>query len=154
MQRHDDSGNPQAEQVITQAQLRRERLRFADFTFTRTPNGRCAAEVELEWLDGARVAGRAAGLASPLGDQRIAAEAALDALQNFAAGALRFELVGVKTLRAFDANIVIVAVTSKGADGTMRMLGTHLAEEDQLRSTVIAVLNATNRILVNFVAAR
>jgi hypothetical protein len=149
-----DNHEAQGDAVIAQAQLRRERLRLTNFTFTRTPNGRCASEVQLEWLDGARVTGKSSGLSSPLGDLRVAAEAALDALHNFAGSGLRFELVGVKTLRAFDANVVIVSVAHKRPEGAVRLLGSHLSEDDQLRSSAIAVLNATNRILGSHIASR
>ena len=64
----DLSQNPQ---VVTQAQLKRERLRFTNFTFSRTPAGLCTAEVELEWLDGHRVVGKASGQSSPVSDLRV-----------------------------------------------------------------------------------
>src|SRR4051812_4815722 len=73
----------------------RERLRFADFSFTRTPSGQCSAEVSLEW-DNTIYRGRAIGQSSPLGDFRVSAEAALNALDEFAKGALHFELLGIK----------------------------------------------------------
>ncbi|MBX6332812.1 MAG: hypothetical protein IRY91_13270, partial [Gemmatimonadaceae bacterium] len=40
---------------------RRERLRFTDFRFRRSSDGRCSAEVELEWVEGQKVRGSAAG---------------------------------------------------------------------------------------------
>lgn len=144
----------EAPPVVTQAQLKRERLRFVDFRFSRTPAGLCAAEVELEWLDNVRVVGKASGQSSPMGDHRIASEAALRAIELFAAGALQFELIGVKALRAFDANIVIVSIGVKRGDGPNRLLGSYLAEQDPLRGSVIAVLHATNRIMGNFIATR
>lgn len=140
--------------IITQAQLRRERLRLTSFVFQRTPSGQTKAEVELEWLDGQRIVGRAQGVSSELGDLRVSAEAALRALESFSNGSARFELTGVKMMRAFDANIVIVSVTSTGTDGTHRLLGCHLAEHDPVRSAVVAVLHATNRTLGNFIATR
>ena len=133
------------------AQLKRERLRFTGFEFTRTPNGRCAAEVQLEWLDGAPIVGRAEGFTSPLGDYRIAAEATLRALEDFTHGELQLELIGVKAMRAFDANVVIVAVNVRHG-GPRRLLGCHLAESDAMRATVFAVLSATNRVLGNFLS--
>lgn len=136
------------------AQLKRERLKFSNFRFARTPSGLCTAEVELEWLDGVTVVGRATGQSSPMGDLRVAAEAALHALENFAGGALAFELAGIKALRAFDANIVIVAVGLRKGDGPTRLLGSYLAEQDPVRASVVAVLNATNRILGNFISTR
>ena len=140
--------------VDTQAQMKRERLRFVDFKFGRTPQGACHAEVELEWLDGMRVQGKASGTSSELGDLRCAAEAAIDAIERFSAGALELELLGVKALRAFDANIVIVSVEVKRGEGPRRLLGSFLAEQDPIRASVVAVLNATNRVLGNFIATR
>ena len=140
--------------VVTPAQLKRERLRFSNFGFTRTPSGRCSAEVELEWVDGVRVVGRAEGQTSELGDLRIAAEAALRALESFSDQALVFELIGVKLLRAFDANVVIVSVGVKRGEGPGKLLGCYLAERDIPRGAVLAVLNATNRVLGNFIATR
>jgi hypothetical protein len=140
--------------IITQGQLRRERLRLTSFVFQRTPSGQTRAEVELEWLEGERIVGRAQGVTSELGDLRVSAEAALRALEGFSKGAARLELTGVKMMRAFDANIVIVSVLSTGADGTHRLLGCHLAEHDPVRSAVVAVLHATNRTLGNFIATR
>lgn len=141
-------------QIVTQAQLKRERLRFTNFSFTRTPSGQCSAEVELEWLEGVRVVGKATGPSSPVSDLRVAAEAAIKAIETFSEGALDLDLLGVKALRAFDANIVIVSVEVKRGDGPTRLLGSHLAEKDPVRSSVVAVLNATNRILGNYIATR
>jgi hypothetical protein len=136
------------------AQLKRERLKFSNFRFARTQSGLCTAEVTLEWLDGVTVVGRASGQSSPMGDLRVAAEAALHALESFAGGALSFELAGIKALRAFDANIVIVAVVVRKGEGPNRLLGSYLAEQDPVRAAVVAVLNATNRLLGNFISTR
>jgi len=127
---------------------RRERLRFTAFKFTRSPAAYCTADVDLEWVDGERYHGRAEGVASPTGDLRLSAEAALRAISIFARGEIAFELIGVKALRAFDANVVIVSVLARRAGGEARLLGCHLADEDSLRSAVLATLQATNRLLV------
>ena len=140
--------------VVTQAQLKRERLRFTNFTFSRTPAGLCTAEVELEWLDGLRVVGKASGQSSPVSDLRVAAEAGIAAIEKFTNGELTLELLGVKALRAFDANIVIVSIAVKEGAETRRLLGCYLAERDPIRASVIAILNATNRLLGNFIATR
>ncbi|MGQ0647840.1 MAG: hypothetical protein ACT4P7_09730 [Gemmatimonadaceae bacterium] len=133
---------------------RRSRLRFTNFHFERTPNARCSAEVELEWVAGDSVVGRADGVASALGDLRVAAEATLRAIETFVRGVATLELIGVKTMRAFDANIVMVSVLATTSDGQRRLLGCHLSEEDQLRAAVIATLQATNRVLGNAIATR
>jgi hypothetical protein len=135
-------------------QLRRERLRFTDFRFRRTSDGRCTAEVELEWMDGVKVLGAASGQSSPTVDLRVAADAALRALERFAEQSILFELIGVKAVRAFDATVVIVSVATKKGEGPPRLLGSALAESDTVRGSVVAVLNATNRVLGNFIATR
>jgi hypothetical protein len=148
------SSTSHEEQPITQRELKRERLRFTNFRFSRSPSGQCRADVELEWLEGVRVNGSASGQSSPMGDLRIAAEAALRALESFSAGALQLELLGIKAVRAFDASVVIVSVGVKKGDGPPRLLGSYLAERDSLRGAVIAVLGATNRVLGNFIARK
>ena len=133
---------------------RRERLRLVRFAVSRTPTAHCTAEVELEWHDGARFVGKAEGVSSLLGDLRLAALATLYALEKFTDGAVQYELVGVKTLRAFDANVAIVSVGVRNEKGRQRLLGCHLADEDPLGSTVLATLQATNRLLGNYIARR
>ena len=132
---------------------RRERLKFADFNFTRTPSGQCSAEVSLEW-DNMMFSGRAIGQSSPLGDFRIAADAALRALEEFAKDAMHFELLGIKHVRAFDSNLLIVSVSLREGSQTTRMIGCYLAETDTRRGAAMAVLNATNRVLGNYIMAR
>ena len=148
-----DAGNA-PEAVVTREQLKRERLRLARVDATHTMTGHCAVEVELEWVGGERVIGRAEGQASTAGDLRIAALAAINALEKFAGGALAFELTGIKGIRAFDANIVIVSIAVRQGPGPQRLLGSYLAEADTIRASVVAVLNATNRILGNYITTR
>jgi hypothetical protein len=151
---------PQAQKIPTPlataftplSDARRERLRFSEFSFTRTPAGVCVAEVELEWAPGTRFRGRSEGQSSPLGDLRIAAEAAMRALESFSKGELAFELIGVKMVRAFDANLIIVSISMRGTPMPTRLLGCYLAEGDIARGAATAVLNATNRVLGNFIS--
>ena len=130
----------------------RERLSFGSFTFTRTPAGRCVVQVELEY-DGKRHVGRLEGQSSPIGDLRLGAEAAMQAIENFAQGGLGLELMGVKLVRAFDANVIIVSCTQRSARGT-RLVGCYLADRDAVRGAALAVLNATNRVLGNYLNTR
>lgn len=133
---------------------KRERLRFIRFSFKRSPSAQCSAEVELEWGAGEVFVGRTEGLSSPLGDLRMASQAALTAIERFSAGAMKFELLGVKTLRVFDATVAIVSLSYLRNGERQRLLGCHLADDDPLRSAVMATLQATNRILGNFIATR
>ncbi len=145
--------HPSADTAVIPMSMRRERLRFADFAFTRTPSGQCSAEVSLEW-DGRTFIGRSIGQSSPLGDFRVSAEAALRALEDFAKGAMHFELLGIKHVRAFDSNLLIVAVSLREDSQLTRLVGCYLAETDTRRGAAMAVLNATNRVLGNYLAAR
>src|SRR5690606_12905926 len=126
-----------------------QRLRLDDFRFWRTQAGQCFAEVELAHLDDLKVVGRATGASSPTGDLRTAAEATLRAMENFTKGGVRLDLLGVKSLRAFDASVVIVAVSARRDGKVQQLLGCFLAEQDPIRGAVFAVLNATNRIIGN-----
>ncbi|MGH7711751.1 MAG: hypothetical protein ACREOG_10735 [Gemmatimonadaceae bacterium] len=133
---------------------RRQRLRLTQFTFTRTPHGRCHAEVEFEWLDGERIAGKADGIASTLGDLRLPADATLRAIEAFTRGAVQLELIGVKSMRAFDDTVVIVSVLLRREGEVTRLLGCALAGDDLLRGVVVATLQATNRVVGNTIATR
>src|SRR5215469_15892097 len=140
-----DQERPELDSIFSLG-LRRERLRFAEFSFTRTPSGQCNSEVSLEW-DGEVFTGKALGQSSPLGDFRVAAEAALNALMTFSKGALHFELLGIKQMRAFDENLIIVSIAMRYEGKLTRLVGCYLVDEDTRRGAAIAVLNATNRVL-------
>ena len=138
----------------TAAAYRQERLRFSDFSFARTPAGKVTCQVTLEFGLTEFTSGTIEGHTSPAGDIRLGAEAAIRALEIFTEGRLRFELIGVKIVRAFDANIVITSIIQNGDDGPERLLGCYLAETDHVRGAALSVLNATNRVLGNFIQAR
>jgi hypothetical protein len=130
-----------------------ERLRFHEFGFQRLPNGRCRAKVILTWSDGRRFEGSSDGVSSQTGELRCCAVAAVNALEQAVQPRLTFELLGVKTVRAFDATVVIVSLSSRG-EQTLRLVGSCLTETDPPRGAALAVLNATNRLLGNYLATR
>ena len=140
--------NPSAMQHTFQ-----ERHRLADFRFRRTPDGRCTAEVALEW-EGNVARGTASGLSNPNTDLRVSAEAALQALDTLTEQRFGFEVVGVKSVRVFDATVTIVSIGTKRGAAPRRILGVALVEQDQARGAVLAVLNATNRVFTNYLALR
>lgn len=131
----------------------RERVRFSGFRFVRTPAGMCEAHVEL-LHEGRRVSASATGQSSSFGDLRVAATAAMRALEEMANREPSFELIGVKLVRAFDANVVIVAVEVREQRGeATRLVGCYLVGDgDVCRGAALSVLNATNRILGNYIA--
>jgi hypothetical protein len=124
----------------------RERPRLVTFRFLRTPSGRCRAEVKLSWAGGSEMVGTAAGVCSPEGELRCAAEACLQAIhQGVPDPAL--DLVGVKALRAFDTTLVVASVAIRGGHGGPRLVGSVLAERDPVPAAARAVLHAVNRII-------
>ena len=126
-----------------------ERLRFAEFVLDRLPNGRCRAKVGLTWRDSEAFVGESEGLASQAGELRCAAQACVSALGQAVQGGMAFELLGVKAVRAFDATVVIVSLSTNGEGTDQRVVGSVLTEEDAARAAALAVLNATNRLLGN-----
>ncbi len=130
-----------------------ERLKFRDFSLERTPSGRVTCQVRLSYGEDI-VTGSASGTSSPAGDMRLGAEAALHALESFTEGVIKFELLGVKAVRAFDSNVVIVVIRQHGQEGHERMLGCYLTDDDQARGASFAVLNATNRAISAYILSR
>ena len=126
-----------------------DRLRFTDFLLDRLPNGRCRARVTLQLRDSEDYTAEAEGLTSQAGELRCAAQACVMALTKAVQGAIKIELLGVKAVRAFDANVVIVSLSIPTEREGPRLVGCFLTEEDTPRGAALAVLNATNRVLGN-----
>ena len=126
-----------------------DRLRFQEFEMERLPTGRCQARVVLSLQGQQQFQGQSEGLTSPAGELRCAAQACVIALTEAVSGKVKFDLVGVKAVRAFDATVVIVSLAAHGAEIRRRVVGSVLTEEDIPRAAALAVLNATNRILGN-----
>lgn len=131
-----------------------ERLRFQLFGFERLPDGRCHARVQLSWVDGREFVGESDGISSQAGELRCSAEAAVRALEHAVQPGVELELLGVKAVRAFDASVVIVSLSVRSAGKASRMVGSYLTETDPPRGAALAVLNATNRVLGNYVTTR
>ena len=131
-----------------------ERMRFQVFGFDRLPSGRCRARVLLSWGDGREFVGESEGVTSPAGELRCSAEAAVQALEHAVRPDVALELLGVKAVRAFDATVVIVSLAVRSEGNAWRMVGSYLTETDPPRGAALAVLNATNRVLGNYVTTR
>ena len=131
----------------------RTRLKFVGFDFSTLPSGRCRSRVVLERKPGASYEGAAEGLGSQTGELRCAAEATVEALEHAVDGEVRFELLGVKAVRAFDAVVVIVSLSCHNGSA-QRVVGSYLSEDELPRGAALAVLNATNRLLGNIVSTR
>lgn len=126
------------------------RLKFSEFSLDRLASGRCRSRVVLNWPDSPDFEGISEGLTSQAGELRCAAEACLLALTKAVQGEIKFELLGVKAVRAFDANVVIVSLALPSQAEGQRLVGCFLTPDaDPSRGAALAVLNATNRILGN-----
>jgi hypothetical protein len=101
---------------------------------------------------GQRTTGLQQGSSCPGGDLRLTALAALDAVTQATAGAMRFELIGVKPMRAFDTNLVVVAIVAHHDGQTTRLVGSAMADEDPVVGTARATLHAINRLAAPLLA--
>ena len=126
------------------------RVRFRDAILTRPRIGVASVRVALQWNEQVfeGVAEGEGGL--PL-ELRVCARATLRALESVLADRLRFELVGVKSIRIFDHDFVAVLLRCPDAPDR-RLIGVSLSAADLPAATARAVLNATNRLLGNFLA--
>jgi hypothetical protein len=127
---------------------RRRRVRFVSARLGTPRAGRGHAVVELEW-EGREYRGEAEGEAGHALELRLLAQATLRALEAVLDARLTFSLLGIKLLRAFDADVVVVLVRT-GPAGPL--VGSSLDAGDHRRAVAQAVLNATNRLLGNYLA--
>ena len=67
---------------------------------------------------------------------------------------MQFELLGIKHMRAFDENLSSSRSRCVEDGKLTRLVGCYLAETDTRRGAAMAVLNATNRVLGNFIASQ
>jgi hypothetical protein len=125
-----------------------QRFRFVSLETENMPDGTRRARVTLELPPDRRFVGTAECPEIPTGGLRCAAEAALDALGGAMENAgPTLELIGARVVKAFNATVVIVALSAYLEEGTRRLVGSYLVEGDVERGAAIAVLNATNRVL-------
>jgi hypothetical protein len=127
------------------------RVRFVDAALDRPRVGLAIARVELEWA-GRRFDGTAEGEGGSPCELRVSAQATLRALEAVLDGQVSFELVGIKAIRIFDQDLVSVILRSPDVPDR-RLVGVSLVLIDPYRSAALAVLNATNRLLGNYLAA-
>jgi hypothetical protein len=114
--------------------------------------GSVRIRIKLEW-NGETTVGEAVGESGDLIELRTSAAAALNALERVLDEDLHIKLVGVKQVKAFDAELMVVALYRTG-DQPQRLVGSVSAAGDPRRAAAVAVLNALNRILGNYLAVR
>ncbi|HYR08964.1 MAG TPA: hypothetical protein VEQ60_14380 [Longimicrobium sp.] len=124
----------------------RRRVRFVAARVTTPRMGRAVAQVELEW-GGQTYRDEVEGETGAAVELRSAAQATLRALESILNGRMQFGLVGIKSFRAFDTDVVVVLLRTENVHA---LIGASLATGDPHRSAALAVLNATNRVLGNY----
>lgn len=123
------------------------RVRFLHSRLSRGAAGRVVASVGLEW-GGEEYEREVEGESGGPVELRLAALATLRTLEAVIGGVLEFRLVGIRALRAFDADLIVVLLRTEHSPSPL--IGASLAMDDPIRSAAVAVLNATNRILGNY----
>lgn len=126
----------------------RRRVRFVAARLTTPRTGRAQAQVELEW-NGQTHRGEVEGETGSAVELRLAALATLRTLESILSGRMQFGLVGIKSFRAFDTDVIVVLLRTENVHA---LIGASLATGDPHRSAALAVLNATNRVLGNYLA--
>ncbi len=126
----------------------RRRVRFQRLERAYQESGLLRVRVTLEW-NGELHVGEAVGETGSAIELRTAAAAALDAIAAVLGEDKGLRLTGVKPLRAFDADMVVVSVYRTGGE-TQRFVGAVMAEPDGLHGAARAVLHALNRVVGNF----
>lgn len=146
------TGDDWTVEAATRARLDQGRTRFVDIQVTMEPDNRVRARVTLEWA-GTETVGEAVGEKGAAIELRTAATAALDALEKVVGQPLGIRLVGVKHVRAFDADLMVVSLYRAGSPA-QKLPGVVTMGEDPRRAAALAVLNALNRTLGNHLATR
>jgi len=122
------------------------RIRFEGIEVTRR-SGKVTAKVTLRWQDGGLVTGQAEDQDTEIGTMRAVAGATSRSLEQAVEDRVRLRLVGVKTITAFDAVLVVVALSSRLEDHEQQLVGSCVIRDDIEHAAARAVLSATNRLL-------
>ncbi len=147
-----DPGSLRVELVVRPEGQGGGRARFNDIQVLHEPGRRVRVRVTLEW-EGRRVTGEAVGEAGSAIELRTTVTAALSALEQLTQTSLGIRSVGVKQIRAFDAELIVVSLYRE-APGGQKLLGAVLAGSDPHRSAALALLNALNRVLGTYISTR
>ncbi|HET9438584.1 MAG TPA: hypothetical protein VFO52_00350 [Longimicrobiales bacterium] len=143
---------PEKTKLIFLTDLSARRIKFARLERIVERTGNVRMRVALEWQGEVKI-GEATGENGDLLEQRTAATAALIALENVVGESLGIKLVGVKHVRAFDEELMVVALYRPGPPA-QRLVGSVSIDNDPRRAAAVAVLNGLNRILGNYLNVR
>ncbi|MCI0435464.1 MAG: hypothetical protein L0271_17740 [Gemmatimonadetes bacterium] len=131
---------------------RESRLRFQSAERYDEPEVRVRFRIAL-YREGSRVWGEAVGEKGEVLELRTAALATVDAIQRAAGKQLDVRLAGIKRVRVFDADLMVVSFSRTGP-AAQRFVGAVVIGNDVWRAAALAVLHALNRVLGNVLATR
>ncbi len=132
--------------VVRSATLQRERVRFDRIERIEQRDNQIHVGVFVEW-GGETFEGGATGERGDAIEIRTAAGATIDALEKALGSSLDVRLIGVKQVRAFDAELIVVSLNRN--EDRQKLVGIVVMGEDPRRAAALAVLNALNRTLGN-----
>lgn len=138
-------------EVVIPANRRERRVKFESIRRAENPDRSISMHTRLSW-GGEVFEAEATGEKGDTIELRTAANSTLRAVEMVTGEPLNLRLVGVKHLRAFDGDVVVVSIY--GGPGRKTLLGVVLAGQDPYRATAVAVLMALNRLLGNYLATR
>lgn len=140
-------------EVLLRAELRdRQRVAFVGVQRSELPDMHVRVQVTLEW-EAQHFVADATGEKGAVIELRTAAQAALSAIERVSEQGIDVRLGGVKQVRAFDAEMMVVSLYRPGPD-FQKYLGVALVGTDPLRAAALAVLHALNRVLGNYLVTR
>ena len=114
------------------------------------PDQQIAYTVTLEWA-GSEYSGSVSGEKGDAVELRTISSAALTAIAALVPHDVKVRLAGVKMVRAFDAEMVVVSLY-RPDDEPHNLVGAVVAGDDPRRAAATAVLSALNRLLGNYLA--
>ncbi len=134
------------ELVVRASSLQRERVRFDSIDRVEARDNQINISVVLEW-NAETFRGKASGERGDAIEIRTSAAATIDALEKAVGTSLGIRLIGVKQVRAFDAELIVVSLNR--VEEGQKLVGIVVIGEDPRRAAALAVLNALNRALGN-----
>jgi hypothetical protein len=137
-------------EIAIRAERLERRARFDRTERFESPDRQVRIRAVLEW-EGNAYYGDAVGEAGLAIELRTAAAAALEALRRLTGQEIGVRLVGVKQVRAFDAELTVVSLY-RTDEPAHKLIGTVLTGADGHRAAALAVLNALNRHLGNLLS--
>lgn len=138
------------ETVVRSSGVPQYRVRFAKAERTPTADKHVEIRVTLDW-NGQLFSATAQGESGTIIELRTAAIAALDALNQVVGEPLGVRILGVKQVKAFDSELIVVSLY-KADPQPQRFVGAVTTGEDPLRGAAVAVLNGLNRMLGSYLS--